>query len=43
MLFYKYRDLMSPTGQEQHYKTGMRKDADGFVDIEWCRSVPLNR
>ena len=36
------RDLMSPSGEEQHYKNGMRKDADGFTDIEWCRSVPLN-
>ena len=32
------RDLMSPTGEEQHYKNGMRKDPDGFTDIEWCQS-----
>jgi hypothetical protein len=30
------RDLMSPQGDEQHYKNGMRKDKDGFMDIEWC-------
>lgn len=30
------RDLMSPNGTEQHYKNGMRKDPDGFTDIEWC-------
>lgn len=32
------RDLMSPFGEEKLYKTGMRKDADGFMDIEWCMS-----
>ena len=30
------RDLMSPTGEEQQYKAGMRKDEDGFMDIDWC-------
>lgn len=35
------RDLMSPMAQEQQYKSGMRKDADGFTDIEWCQSVVL--
>ena len=30
------RDLMSPTGEEQQYKVGMRKDEDGFMDIDWC-------
>jgi hypothetical protein len=30
------RDLMSPTCAEQHYKNGMKKDADGFMDIVWC-------
>lgn len=35
------RDLMSPVAQEQQYKSGMRKDADGFTDIEWCQSVVL--
>lgn len=30
------RDLMSPNADEQHYKNGMRKDPDGFMDIEWC-------
>lgn len=30
------RDLMSPTGEEQQYKSGMRKDGDGFMDIQWC-------
>mmetsp|Transcript_30019 Transcript_30019/g.95927 ORF Transcript_30019/g.95927 Transcript_30019/m.95927 type:complete len:1113 (-) Transcript_30019:49-3387(-) len=36
------RDLMSPVGQENNYKKGMRKDADGFTDIEWCSSAVLN-
>jgi hypothetical protein len=36
------RDLMSPVAQEQHYKQGMRKDADGFMDIEWCQSKVLH-
>jgi hypothetical protein len=35
------RDLMSPVAQEQQYKSGMRKDPDGFTDIEWCQSVVL--
>ncbi|CAM9194143.1 unnamed protein product, partial [Phaeothamnion confervicola] len=35
------RDLMSPLAQEQHYKNGMKKDADGFVDIDWCSSQVL--
>ena len=33
---------MSPTGEERPYKDGMRKDADGFMDIVWCRSTVLN-
>jgi len=32
------RDLLSPNVDEQHYKSGMRKDPDGFMDIEWCSS-----
>mmetsp|Transcript_25426 Transcript_25426/g.85436 ORF Transcript_25426/g.85436 Transcript_25426/m.85436 type:complete len:1005 (-) Transcript_25426:54-3068(-) len=36
------RDLMSPVGTEKVYKEGMRKDADGFMDIEWCQSAVLN-
>ena len=36
------RDLMSPTGEEQHYKNGMRKDPDGFTDIEWCESKVIH-
>ena len=32
------RDLMSKTGEERSYKDGMRKDPDGFMDIEWCTS-----
>ena len=36
------RDLMSSTGAEQHYKNGMRKDPDGFMDIEWCESKVIN-
>ncbi|TMW64265.1 hypothetical protein Poli38472_012887 [Pythium oligandrum] len=35
------RDLMSPVAQEQQYKSGMKKDPDGFTDIEWCQSVVL--
>lgn len=35
------RDLMSPNCAEQHYKNGMKKDADGFVDIQWCSSKVL--
>jgi hypothetical protein len=35
------RDLMSPVGREQNYKQGMRKDKDGFTDIEWCTATPL--
>ena len=30
------RDLMSPTGEERMYKEGMRKDDDGFMDVQWC-------
>lgn len=36
------RDLMSPVGKEMHYKNGMKKDANGFTDIEWCSSAVLN-
>jgi hypothetical protein len=35
------RDLMSPTGEEKQYKQGMRKDKDGFMDVQWCASSPL--
>jgi|Transcript_75102 hypothetical protein len=35
------RDLMDPVGQERVYKNGMRRDQDGFMDIEWCKSVPI--
>eukprot|EP01041_Mallomonas_annulata_P006324 gene6324-12798_t len=35
------RDLMSPNGEEQHYKNGMRKDPDGFIDIDWCSQKVL--
>jgi len=36
------RDLMSPVAKEMNYKSGMRKDKDGFMDIEWCQSEELN-
>jgi hypothetical protein len=36
------RDLMSASGEEQHYKNGMRKDPDGFMDIEWCETKVIN-
>ena len=35
------RDLMSPTCQENQYKQGMRKDKDGFMDVDWCSQAPL--
>lgn len=35
------RDLMSPTGEEKQYKSGMRKDSDGFMDIEWTIAQSL--
>ena len=35
------RDLMSDDAAEQHYKNGMRKDPDGFMDIEWCKDKVL--
>jgi hypothetical protein len=37
------RDLIHPAGKEAHYKSGLKKDADGFADIEWAQSVVLNR
>lgn len=36
------RDLASPQATEKVYKEGMRKDADGFMDIQWCSSIVLN-
>lgn len=36
------RDLMSDNAEEQHYKNGMRKDPDGFMDIEWCETKVLH-
>ena len=35
------RDLMSPSGEEKNFKAGMRKDKDGFMDIQWCLSANL--
>lgn len=35
------RDLLSPLAQEKGYKVGMKKDKDGFVDVEWCQTVML--
>ena len=35
------RDLQSPVCLEEQYKKGMRKDKDGFMDVEWCTSIPL--
>ena len=37
------RDLMDPLGKEESYKSGMRKDKDGFMDISWCKSKPAYR
>ena len=42
ILFQTVRDLLSPNAEEQHYKNGMRKDPDGFMDIEWCCSTIIN-
>mmetsp|Transcript_57361 Transcript_57361/g.134487 ORF Transcript_57361/g.134487 Transcript_57361/m.134487 type:complete len:1073 (+) Transcript_57361:60-3278(+) len=36
------RDLMSPQAMEKHYKNGMKKDSDGFMDIEWCQAKVLH-
>eukprot|EP00752_Nemacystus_decipiens_P003017 g2798.t1 len=36
------RDLMSPVISEQHYKNGMKKDENGFMDIDWCCNKVLN-
>ena len=36
------RDLTSPSASEQQYKAGMRKDQDGFMDINWCGKVVVN-
>ena len=36
------RDLLSPTAEEHGYKNGMRKDPDGFMDIEWCSRKVLH-
>ena len=36
------RDLMSAKCTENSYNSGMRKNADGFMDVEWCQSVVLN-
>lgn len=33
---------MSPVISEQHYKNGMKKDENGFMDIDWCSSTVLN-
>ncbi len=35
------RDLMSSTGEERMYKEGMRKDQDGFMDVQWCGAKVL--
>ena len=35
------RDLMSATAEERNYKQGMRKDEDGFMDIQWCGAAQL--
>lgn len=36
------RDLMSANADEQHYKNGMKKDPDGFMDIDWCGSKVIS-
>jgi hypothetical protein len=37
------RDLLSPVGKESHYKNGLTKDTDGFTDVDWTKSIVLNR
>ena len=32
---------MSPYAEEQHYKNGMRKEPDGFMDIECFLFCPF--
>jgi hypothetical protein len=36
------RDLMSSACEEQHYKNGMRKDPDGFMNIDWCSTKVIS-
>lgn len=36
------RDLLSNTCEEQHYKNGMKKDEDGFMDCVWCAVKQVN-
>eukprot|EP00924_Labyrinthula_sp_SR-Ha-C_P007575 maker-scaffold_42-snap-gene-0.53-mRNA-1 protein AED:0.04 eAED:0.04 QI:0/0/0/0.66/0.8/0.66/6/0/1391 len=36
------RDLLSPFAREANYKTGMKKDSEGFIDIKWCETHTLN-
>ena len=36
------RDLLSNTCEEQHYKNGMKKDEDGFMDCVWCAVRPVH-
>jgi hypothetical protein len=33
---------MSANAEEQMYKNGMRKDPDGFMDIDWCSSKVIS-
>lgn len=35
------RDLMNPIAEERTYKSGMRKDKDGFMDVTWAQSCVL--
>jgi hypothetical protein len=37
------RDLLSAVGKESHYKNGLTKDSDGFTDVDWTKSIVLNR
>ena len=32
----------SAQGTEKVYKEGMRKDTDGFMDIQWCGTETLD-
>ena len=34
-------DLLSPNAAAKHYHHGMHKDAHGFMDMSWCKTVEI--
>ena len=36
------RDLLSSSGEEQSDKSGLHKDASGFMDVNWCSTMVIN-